>query len=271
MDFIRKEHYNVYDLVEIVKILRAPGGCPWDMEQDHHSIRRDFIEETYEVVEAIDNDDTELLKEELGDVLLQVVFHTEIEAEKNSFNIDDVADGVCKKMIIRHPHVFSNATADTTEQVLKNWDSIKMQTKSQKSQAEVLQSISKALPSLMRSQKIQQKAAKVGFDWENVDGAISKLKEEIAELEEAVSQNDQQHKEEELGDVLFSAVNIARFINTDAEKSLYNACEKFISRFSTMEKLANELNIKLEETSLEDMNNLWEQAKANENHKITED
>lgn len=186
MDFIRKEHYNVYDLVEIVKILRAPGGCPWDMEQDHHSIRRDFIEETYEAVEAIDNDDTELLKEELGDVLLQVVFHTEIEAEKNSFNIDDVADGVCKKMIIRHPHVFSNAEADTTEQVLKNWDSIKMQTKSQKSQAEVLQSISKALPSLMRSQKIQQKAAKVGFDWENVDGAISKLKEEVAELEEAV-------------------------------------------------------------------------------------
>ena len=123
----------------------------------------------------------------------------------------------------------------------------------------------------MRSQKIQQKAAKVGFDWEDVDGAISKLKEEVAELQEAVSQNDQQHKEEELGDVLFSAVNVARFINTDAEKSLYNACEKFISRFSRMEKLANELNIKLEETSLEDMNNLWEQAKANENHKTTED
>ena len=264
MDFKEKDRYNVYDLAEIVKILRAPGGCPWDMEQDHHSIRKDFIEETYEVVEAIDNDDTELLKEELGDVLLQVVFHTEIENEKNSFNIDDVADGVCKKMIVRHPHVFSDATADTTDQVLKNWDKIKMKTKSQKSQSEVLNSISRALPSLMRSQKLQQKAAKVGFDWQDVNGAMSKLKEEVAELEEAINEGEQAHTEEELGDVLFSAVNIARFISADAEKALYNACEKFISRFSEMEARANELNIKLEETTLEEMDKLWEEVKANE-------
>lgn len=264
MDFKEKDSYNIYDLVEIIKILRAPGGCPWDIEQDHHSIRNNFIEETYEVIEAIDTDNTELLKEELGDVMLQVVFHTEIENEKSQFNIDDVADGVCKKMIVRHPHVFSDVTANTTDQVLKNWDAIKMKTKSQKTQSEVLNGISRSLPSLMRSQKIQQKAAKVGFDWENVDGAMLKLKEEIQELDEAISKGNSQHMEEELGDVLFSAVNVARFIKTDSEKALYNACEKFISRFSKMEKLASELNIKLDETSLEELDELWEKVKANE-------
>lgn len=160
MEFKEKDNYNVYDLVEVIRKLRSPGGCPWDIEQTHHSIRQNLIEETYEVIEAIDKEDTELLKEELGDVLLQVVFHSIIEEEQSSFNIDDVADGVCKKMIIRHPHVFSDVKADTTEQVLKNWDAIKMKTKSQNTQSEVLNGISRSLPSLMRSQKIQQKAAK---------------------------------------------------------------------------------------------------------------
>ena len=264
MDFKQKDKYTFDDLVQIVKILRAPGGCPWDREQDHHSIRREFIEETYEVIEAIDTEDTELLKEELGDVLLQVVFHTDIEDDKGTFNIDDVADDICKKMIIRHPHVLSDVTAENTEQVLTNWDKIKMQTKSQKSQSEVLGSISKALPSLMRSQKIQQKAAKVGFDWENVDGALDKLDEEISELKQAIIQGNQAHIEEELGDVLFSTVNISRFVKTDSEKALYNACEKFISRFSKVEKLANERNINMAEDGLEVLDKLWDEAKVSE-------
>lgn len=261
MDFKEKDSYNVYDLVEVIRKLRSPGGCPWDIEQTHHSIRQNLIEETYEVIEAIDKDDTELLKEELGDVLLQVVFHSIIEEEQDSFNIDDVADGVCKKMIIRHPHVFSDVKADTTEQVLKNWDAIKMQTKSQNTQSEVLDGISRSLPALMRSQKIQQKAAKVGFDWDNVDGALDKLAEEVNELKEAIQEDNSAHIEEELGDVLFSVVNVSRFVKTDAEKALYNACEKFISRFSKMERLANEENIKIQETSLEALDELWEKAK----------
>lgn len=168
MNFTEKENYNFNDLVEIVKILRAPDGCPWDREQTHKSIRSNFIEETYEAVEAIDTDDLDLLKEELGDVLLQVALHAEIESEQGTFDINDVCDGICKKLIIRHPHVFGDVNADTTEQVLKNWDAIKMKTKSQKTQTQAILSVSKALPSLMRSTKIQQKAAKVGFDWENV-------------------------------------------------------------------------------------------------------
>ncbi|MEE1075847.1 MAG: nucleoside triphosphate pyrophosphohydrolase [Acutalibacteraceae bacterium] len=261
MEFKEKDNYNVYDLVEVIRKLRSPGGCPWDIEQTHHSIRQNLIEETYEVIEAIDKEDTELLKEELGDVLLQVVFHSIIEEEQSSFNIDDVADGVCKKMIIRHPHVFSDVKADTTEQVLKNWDAIKMKTKSQNTQSEVLNGISRSLPSLMRSQKIQQKAAKVGFDWDNVNGATDKLTEEIEELKEAIQEGNSDHIEEELGDVLFSAVNVSRFVKVDAEKALYNACEKFISRFSKMERLANEENIKINETSLEALDELWEKAK----------
>jgi tetrapyrrole methylase family protein/MazG family protein len=161
MDFIEKPNYGFDDLIEIVKILRAPGGCPWDREQTHKSIRSNFIEETYEAVEAIDTDDAELLKEELGDVLLQVALHSEIESEKSSFSIDDVCDGICKKLIIRHPHVFGDVNADTTEQVLKNWDAIKMRTKSQQTQTQAMESVSKALPSLMRSTKNSAKSRKV--------------------------------------------------------------------------------------------------------------
>ena len=182
MNFTEKENYNFNDLVEIVKILRAPDGCPWDREQTHKSIRSNFIEETYEAVEAIDTDDLDLLKEELGDVLLQVALHAEIESEQGTFDINDVCDGICKKLIIRHPHVFGDVNADTTEKVLKNWDAIKMKTKSQKTQTQAILSVSRALPSLMRSTKIQQKAAKVGFDWENVNGALDKLFEECEEL-----------------------------------------------------------------------------------------
>lgn len=261
MEFKEKQKYSFDDLVEIVKVLRSPNGCPWDREQTHKSIRSDFIEETYEAVEAIDTEDTELLKEELGDVLLQVALHAEMESEKDIFTIDDVCDGICKKLIIRHPHVFSNVNADTTEQVLKNWDAIKMQTKSQKSQTQAMQSVSKALPSLMRSSKIQQKAAKVGFDWENVDGALEKLFEECNELKKAIENNDKDNQREEIGDVLFSVVNVARFLDIDSEHALYDACDKFTDRFSKVESLANERGIDMKTAPLSQLDSLWDEVK----------
>lgn len=186
MEFKKKDKYSMDDLLQIMKILRAPGGCPWDREQTHQSIRNCFIEETYEAIEAIDTEDPILLQEELGDVLLQVLFHSEIEQEEGRFDFSDVVDGEAKKMVERHPHVFGSVTVDGTEDVLTNWDAIKKKTKDQKTQTEVLQSVSKALPALMRSQKVQQKAAKVGFDWPDVSGALAKVEEETVELREAI-------------------------------------------------------------------------------------
>lgn len=261
MQFQQKPNYNFNDLVEIMKVLRAPDGCPWDREQDHKSIRQNFIEETYEVIEAIDTEDKELLKEELGDVLLQVVFHAEMESEKDSFNIDDVCDGICKKLIIRHPHIFSDVKADTTDEVLSNWDKIKMQTKSQKTQSQAMESVSKSLPSLMRSEKLQKKAAKVGFDWQDVSGAIQKVDEEAQELRQAIENNDRESMEEELGDLLFSVVNVSRFIKVDSEKALYFACDKFTKRFSKMENLAKERGIDMNSATLSQLDSLWDEVK----------
>ena len=261
MNFERKEKYGFNDLVDIMKILRSPDGCPWDRVQTHESIRQDFIEETYEAIEAIDTNDTELLREELGDVMLQVVFHSVMEEEKGSFDISDVCDEVCKKLIIRHPHVFSDTIADTPEEVLKNWDKIKMNTKSQKSQSEVLASVSKALPALMYSQKIQKKAAKVGFDFENTEDTLNKVEEELSELKTAIKNNDEENMSEELGDLLFSVVNVARFINVNSEKALYDATLKFTERFSKVEQLCNERSIDMAEAPLSTLDSLWDEVK----------
>ena len=260
-NFNFKERYNVNDLIDIVEILRSPGGCPWDIEQDHKSIRRDFLEETYEVIEAINKDDRDGLLEELGDVLLQVVFHAQIEREKNSFDLNDVADGVCKKMIERHPHVFGNVNAETSEQVLDNWDVIKKQTKSQKNQTESMLSIPREFPALMRADKVQKKAAKVGFDWSSVDGALQKVSEELEELKEAITMGVVENANEELGDLLFSVVNVSRFIGVDSEEALTNATDKFIDRFSKVEKMAEEKGINMKETELSELDKLWDEAK----------
>lgn len=261
MNFERKERYDFNDLVGIMKILRSPDGCPWDRVQTHESIRQDFIEETYEAIEAIDTNDTELLREELGDVILQVVFHSVIEEENGTFDISDVCDEVCKKLIIRHPHVFSDTIADTPEQVLTNWDKIKMDTKSQKSQSEVLSSVSKALPALMYSQKIQKKAAKVGFDFDNTDDTLKKVEEELSELKDAINNNDEENMSEELGDLLFSVVNVARFIKVDSEKALFDATKKFTERFTKVEQLCFERSIDMAEASLSTLDSLWEEVK----------
>lgn len=261
MDFTKKERYNFNDLIEIMKFLRAPDGCPWDRVQTHESIRSNFIEETYEVIEAIDNKDSDLMKEELGDVLLQVVFHSEMAAEDGEFDIDDVINDVCQKLVIRHPHVFGDVKAENSAEALDSWNNVKMQTKSQKKYSEAMQSVSKALPSLMRAAKIQGKAAKAGFDWDDVGGTLDKVEEETSELRAAINNGSDADKAEELGDLLFSVVNVSRFIGVDSEKALYDACDKFTSRFTAMENLCEERKIDIKTASLSTLDSLWEEVK----------
>lgn len=261
MDFTKKERYDFNDLVEIMKYLRAPDGCPWDRVQTHESIRSNFIEETYEVIEAIDNKDNELMKEELGDVLLQVVFHSEMAEEDGAFDINDVIHDICHKLVIRHPHVFGDVKAENSAEALDSWNSVKMKTKSQKKQSEAMDSVSKALPSLMRATKIQQKAAKVGFDWDDVSGALDKVSEETDELNQAIKSESDEAKAEELGDLLFSVVNVARFIGVDSEKALYDACDKFTSRFKSMEKLCEERGIDMKTATVSKLDSIWDEVK----------
>ncbi len=261
VNFDFKENYNFDDLVEIIRILRAPGGCPWDREQTHDSIRENFLEETYEVLEAIDTNNPELLREELGDVLLQIVLHSDMAKEEKLFNIDDVCNDISKKLIIRHPHVFGDVTVSSTGDVLKNWDEIKRQTKSQKNQGEAMAAIPATYPALMKAQKVQSKAKKAGFDWADADGAFLKIEEESKELKEALASGNKDNIEDELGDLLFSAVNVARFCKCDAETALERATKKFMVRFTATERLAEEQGIDMKNSSLEVLDSLWEQAK----------
>ena len=259
VNFELKSRYDYEDLLRVVHILRSPGGCPWDQEQTHQSIRRDFLEEAYEAAEAIDTDDTALLREELGDVLLQVVFHADIESDAGRFTMEDVVDEVTKKMIFRHPHVFANVQADTTEQVLINWDQLKQEEKSQKTATDTLESVARTLPQLWRDENIQKKAAKAGFDWADITGALDKLDEETAELRRAVESGS--GVEEELGDVLFAAVKVGRFAGLDSEAALSGTCEKFIRRFRTVEEAVRARGAERKDLPLEELTALWEQAK----------
>lgn len=261
-DFEFKESYDVRDLVEIMRILRAPGGCPWDAEQTHESIKKNLIEETYEVIEAINKNDKELLCEELGDLLMQVVFHAQMEQESGEFDFDAVSDGVCKKLIERHPHVFGEVSISGVDDVLTNWDAIKRKSKGQKSTTESMLSVPRELPALMRATKLQKKAADVGFDWDDVSGALDKLEEEISELRQAIDNKDSANISEELGDVLFSAVNVSRFVKTDAEEALTASSDKFLSRFTEVEKLAKERNIDMKSVGIDELDKLWDEAKA---------
>ena len=262
MDFTIKERYQFEDLLKIMEILRSENGCMWDRAQDHHSIRRNFIEETYEVCEAIDNEDVDLLREELGDVLLQVVFHTRIEEEKGTFNIDDVADGICKRLIYRHPHIFGSVDVASTEEILNNWDALKKVEKGQKSTTDTLNSVARSLPALIRAEKVQYKAAKVGFDWDDIRGALDKVQEELDEVKRAV--NGDGDLPEEIGDLLFAAVNVARFADTDPEGALNATTEKFIRRFSYVERVAAAQGKKLEDMTLREMDALWDEGKSRE-------
>ena len=264
IDFKQKEKYDINDLLEIMRCLRAPGGCPWDAEQTHESIRKNLIEETYEVVEAIDKKDSGMLLEELGDLLMQVVFHAQMEEEKGSFNFDDVADGVCKKLIERHPHVFGEVEVSGVGDVLDNWDAIKRRKKGQKKGSEPMLSVPRELPALMRAAKIQQKASAVGFDWPDVSGAYDKIIEETQELKNAVDSGVQEDISEELGDVLFSVVNVSRFLKCDAEEALTAASDKFIDRFIRVEQLAKKNGVDMEKASLEELDKLWDIVKSHD-------
>lgn len=260
--FTWKEHYDLNDFRQVIAILRHPGGCPWDQAQDHHSIRRNFIEEVYEACEGIDTENTELLREELGDVLMQVLFHASIEEDAGRFDIDDVADQAVKKLIFRHPHVFGTRPVDGVEQVLTNWDELKRQEKGQETYTDTLNAVARTLPALWRAEKVQRKAAKAGFDWPEVSGAFAKIDEESVELRAAAE--DCTNVEEELGDLLFAVVNAARFLQVDPEDALNRATDKFISRFQRVEQGAAASGADLKELPLSALESLWQQAKQQE-------
>lgn len=256
-----KEKYTYEDLLEIMRLLRSESGCPWDREQNHESLKKYLIEETYEVLEAIDLKDKDKLCEELGDVLLQVVFHAQVALEEKTFSMEDVITGVCKKLVLRHPHVFGEVKADTPDEVLVNWEAIKKKEKGLESQTSVLKDVPKNLPALMRSYKVQQKAAQVGFDWDNIDDVFKKIYEEIEELKDVYKSNNVERITEEMGDSFFSLVNLSRFLDISPELALSGTTNKFIKRFEYIEKESSKSGKKLEDMTLEEMDMLWEKAK----------
>ena len=262
VDFENKPRYNVYDLKKLMEMLRGPGGCPWDSEQTHKSIRRNMLEEAYEAAEAIDNDDTDLLLEELGDVLLQVVFHAEISEKEGSFDLDDIADATCRKLLRRHPHVFGEVRARDGLESLAFWENAKREEKKQETASETMRSVAQSLPALWRAEKIQKKAAKAGFDWPEYSGALDALRAELHELEDAITTGGDVAGE--LGDLIFSAVNVARFFDIDPEKALGDASDKFISRFTKVESAAVGQGRRLEDMSLDEMESLYQQVKLEE-------
>lgn len=259
IDFQHKNFYGVQDLETIVAILRAPGGCPWDREQTHQSIRQNMLEEAYEACEAIDEADAGHLKEELGDVLLQVALHAQMEREAGSFTLDDVADGICKKLIFRHPHVFGDVDAQDVGQALNTWDAMKRVEKSQDTYTATLRAVARSLPALWRAEKVQKKAKKAGFDWPDAQGAVDKLSEELAELKAALAGSGD--VTEELGDLLFAAVNVARFVKADAEEALTKATDKFTARFALVEEKAAAQGRDMKDMTLSELDKLWDEAK----------
>ena len=259
VNFQYKDRYDINDLLSIMALLRSPGGCPWDRAQTHQSIRRNMLEEAYEAAEAIDQQDPVHLKEELGDVLLQVVFHARIAQEAGQFSFDDVVDGVCQKLVFRHPHVFGASEAEGPDGALTSWEAQKRAEKGQKTAADTLDGVARSLPALIRAEKLQDKARKAGFDWDSVGPALDKLSEETEELRAAV--RDGTNPEEELGDLLFAAVKAGRFLGLDSEQALHAACEKFIRRFRRVEELSDK---PLPQQDISALEALWRRAKAEE-------
>ncbi len=243
-------------LVDIIARLRAPDGCPWDKQQTHASLRKDLLEECYEVLEALDEGNSDKLCSELGDLLMQVVFHAQIAAEAGEFELGDVVDSITTKLIHRHPHVFGSEKVRDAEEVLLNWEVLKQEERG--ADTSILASVPKQMPALGYSQEIQRRVAQVGFDWEDIDGVIEKLTEEIGELKRADSQ---ERKAQEFGDLLFTLANIARRLGVDLEVALREANQRFYRRFSYMEEVCRQRGVNLSELSFDDQNALWEEAK----------
>ena len=253
----------IEELRAIVARLRAPGGCPWDREQTHASLRGGLLEEAYEVVAAIDSADDVNLREELGDLLLQVVFHSQIGEEEKRFTFDEVAAEITAKLVRRHPHVFGEESLEDSGAVLKRWDEIKRAEKAASGAVveSALDGVPAGLPALMHAEKVQKKAGKVGFDWDAAAPVVAKVREELAEVEHAMASGDQDEIDKEIGDLLFAAVNLARKLKVEPEVALRRATEKFAARFRAVEQLGRERGLKLEDMSLAELDLLWDEVK----------
>ena len=252
IDFLCKSEYNVDDFRQLVHLLRQKDGCPWDSVQTHHSIRDNFLEETYEACEAIDTENPDLLREELGDVLMQVIFHASIEEDAGRFDLDDVADSACKKLIFRHPNLFGHSSG-------QSWEELKQQEKGYTTHTQSLDAVARSLPALWRARKIQKRASDAGFHWSDTAAPLSKIEEESAELRQAVEEGT--NVEEELGDLLFALVSLARQLDIDPEKALHKASDKFIRRFGRLEALADK---DLKELTESEYLDLWQRVKQQE-------
>jgi len=252
-------------LVEIMETLRAPGGCPWDAEQTHKSLVKNLIEEAYELADAIDGDDPESIMEELGDVLLQVVFHSTLAKEADRFEIENVIDYLCDKLIYRHPHVFGDARVNDAEDVIRNWDRLKRKENGKQARESILSGIPRSLPALLYALKIQATASRVGFDWETPDQVREKIDEEVAELSEAISDGSDRGVAEEIGDLMFSLVNLARKLDVDPDAALRRSNRKFVRRFNEIEKAARRDGKRLSEMPMDEKEAIWQAAKADAN------
>ena len=255
---------NIARLLKIMARLRGPGGCLWDREQTHQSIRHNLIEECYEAIDALDDGKMDAFRDELGDLLLQVVFHAQMASERGTFDFDAVAKSISDKLVHRHPHVFGKARARTSAEVLQQWEAIKKSEKKATSIVHV-EDLPKHLPALLKADKVQRKVARVGFDWKHVKDVVAKVEEEVRELKGALASKNRKQFEEELGDLLFAAVNLARFENLQAEELLNLATAKFVKRFQQIEKAVHASGRRLEDCTLEELDALWESAK----HKVT--
>jgi len=248
-------------LVEIMRILRSPTGCPWDLKQNLSTLKEHLVEESHEVLDAIDSGDRNKLKDELGDLLLQVVFQAQLCKEEGAFTFDDVAAVITEKLIRRHPHVFGSVEVSGADEVLKNWEAIK-KTEKKDSPRSTLEGVPKSLPALHKAQLVQKRVARVGFDWENVQGALDKLSEEVGEVNEAIASGEEKAIGEEIGDVLFAAVNVCRFSGHNPEELLHKTIAKFTRRFEFVEKAVHAQGKQLTDCPLEELDQYWEQAKA---------
>lgn len=253
---------KIEKVIEVVAKLRAPDGCPWDREQTHESIKNELLEETYELIDAIESDDDYKLKDELGDVLMQVLMHAQMAKEEGKFDIGDVSEQLSSKLIRRHPHVFGNTVVDGTGQVIDNWEKIKVTEKGYTDRKSAIDGIAPSFTALMKAYKIGKKAARVGFDWDDPYGCFDKLNEEVGELREAVENNhSEEHIEEELGDVLFCVCNIARKLKIQPEVALNKTVNKFYDRFTKMEEMIKSDNKDMKEMSLDEMDVYWDKVK----------
>ena len=257
---INKLKLETERLVKIMETLRGPDGCPWDRKQDYYSLKPYILEEAYEVVEALDEDDLDSVKEELGDLLLQVVFQAQIGREKDDFDLVDIFSTISNKLVRRHPHVFSDRNVSTVSEVMETWEEIK-KGENNKSRDSILDNISKRQPALNQSYDMQKKAAEVGFDWDNVEDVVLKVEEEIEEVKEAIKNNDKKEIHDELGDLLFATVNLARFYKVNPELALLTSINKFRERFKYIEKMVCKEKKKLEEMTLQELDQLWEESK----------